>query len=244
MKKIEWLKYIVTLLITVGIFVTVFATTKIINEKKFSEIRNIQDKISIDLLSSETQFSLLKQSACPEGGNSILAPELGTLGERLVQMENTLGSDNIQVVQLKKYYSLLQIKDYLLSAEFSKKCSFKPITIVYFYANKCDDCGKQGDVLTALRSKYPELRVYSFDTDLDLSAIETFKKVTRVDEGEYPVTVINNKVYYGFQEIEKIEKMIPELKELLKSQEEDKNENSKEVNLKDLTDLKGSIKKQ
>jgi hypothetical protein len=219
MKKIEWLKYIVTFLITAGIFVTVFLTTKVINERKFSEIRNIQDKISIDLLSSETQFSLLKQAACPEDGNSILAPEIGTLGERLVQMENTLGSDNDQVIQLKKYYSLLQIKDYLLSGEFSKKCDFKPITIVYFYSGTCIDCGKQGDVLTALRSKYPELRVYAFDTDLDLSAIETFKKVSRVGAGQYPVTVINNKVYRGFQSIETIEKMIPELKELLKRTE-------------------------
>jgi hypothetical protein len=226
MKKIQWLKYIVTFLITAGIFVTVFMTTKVINEKKFSEIRNIQDKISIDLLSSETQFSLLKQSSCPEDGNSILAPEIGTLGERLVQMENTLGSDNDQVVQLKKYYSLLQIKDYLLSGEFSKKCDFKPITIVYFYNAKCDRCGNQGDVLTALRAKYPELRVYAFDTDLDLSAIETFKKVSRVAPGgEYPVTIINSKVYRGFQSIETIEKMIPELKELLKvtdEKEEDK----------------------
>ena len=225
MKKIQWLKYIVTFLITAGIFVTVFMTTKVINERKFSEIRNIQDKISIDLLSSETQFSLLKQAACPEDGNSILAPEIGTLGERLVGMENTLGGDNDQVIQLKKYYSLLQIKDYLLSAEFSKKCDFKPITIVYFYNDQCERCGGQGEVLTALRGKYPELRVYSFDTDLDLSAIETFKKVSRVAPGgEYPVTIINGKVYRGFQSIETIEKMIPELKELLKSQNQNEEE--------------------
>ena len=56
----EWFKYIITFVITAGIFITVFYVTKVMSERKLTEIRSIQDKISIDLLSSETQFSLLK----------------------------------------------------------------------------------------------------------------------------------------------------------------------------------------
>lgn len=213
----EWLKYIITFVITAGIFITVFYVTKLVNERKLSEIKSIQDKIAIDLLSSETQFSLLKRSTCTQDGSSLLAPEIGTLGERLAFMENQLGTDNADVVGLKKYYSLLQMKDYLLGMELSQKCSFKPIYILYFYKNKCTDCEKQGYALTALREKYPELRVYSFDADLDLSAISTLETIYKVSE-DLPALVINEKLYTGFQSIETIEKLIPELKKSLEKE--------------------------
>lgn len=210
----EWFKYIITFVITAGIFITVFYVTKLVNERKLSEIKSIQDKIAVDLLSSETQFSLLKRSTCTQDGNSLLAPEIGTLGERLAFMETQLGTDNADVVGLKKYYSLLQMKDYLLGLELSQKCSFKPIYILYFYKNKCTDCEKQGYALTALREKYPELRVYSFDADLDLSAISTLETIYKVS-GDLPALVVNEKLYTGFQSIETIEKLIPELKKSL-----------------------------
>ncbi len=218
MKKIDWFKYIATFLITTGLFFTVFYLTSIVNSKKLSEIKSIQDKITIDLLSSETQFALLKNATCSQDGNSLLAPEIGTLGERLVIMENQLGTKNETVLGLKKYYSLLQMKDYMLGLELSKKCDVKPINVLYFYKSDCDDCEKQGYVLTALREKYPELRVYSFDTDLDLSAIATLKTLYKISD-TLPVLVINEKPYTGFQAIETIEKLIPELKKSLEQEE-------------------------
>jgi glutaredoxin len=213
----ELFKYIVTFIITAGIFITVFFVSKIVNEKKLSEIRSIQEKISIDLLSSETQFALLKRSSCTQDGNSLLAPEIGKLGERLSFMEGELGIKNENVISLKKYYSLLQIKDYLLGLELSQECDFKPIYILYFYKNDCSDCEKQGYALTALREKYPELRVYSFDADLELSAITTLQTLYKVQPETLPTIVVNEKRYDGFQSIETIEKLIPELKETLKN---------------------------
>jgi hypothetical protein len=217
-KSFEWFKYVVTFVITAGIFITVFYVTKIVNERKLSEIKSIQDKIAIDLLSSETQFSLLKRSTCSQDGSSLLAPEIGSLGERLGFMEGQLGMDNPDVIGLKKYYSLLEIKDYLLGIELSQKCSFKPIHILYFYKNDCADCEKQGYALTALREKYPELRVYSFDADLDLSAIATLETIYKVSS-DLPALVINEKLYTDYQSIETIEKLIPELKKSLEAAE-------------------------
>lgn len=217
----EWLKYVVTFVITAGIFITIFYATKVINEKKLSEVKSIQDKIALDLLSSETQFSLLKRSTCTQDGNSLLAPELGSLGERLSFMEGDLGMKNENVIALKKYYSLLQMKDYMLGLELSQKCSYKPIYILYFYTSDCStDCEKQGYALTALREKYPELRVYSFDADLDLSAIATLETIYKVSNDHLPALVINEKLYTDFQSIETIEKLIPELKKSLENKPE------------------------
>ncbi len=214
----EWFKFVVTFVITAGIFITVFYVTKVVNERKLSEIKSIQDKIAIDLLSSETQFSLLKRSTCTQDGSSLLAPEIGSLGERLSFMETQLGTDNPDVIGLKKYYSLLQMKDYMLGLELSQKCDFKPIYVLYFYKNDCTDCTKQGYALTALREKYPEFRVYSFDADLDLSAIATLETIYKVSS-ELPVLVVNEKPYTGFQSIETIEKLIPDLKKSLEKVE-------------------------
>ncbi len=210
-RKIDWARYIVSLIITAAVFGTVFYISNIANAKRLAELRSIQDKMAIDLLSSETQFSLLSQASCSQDGNSILAPEIGEIGDRLSFMEEQLGADDADVIGLKKYYSLLQIKDYMLMKELREQCNFKPITILYFYSNQeCDDCIKQGYALTALRKKYPDLRVYSFDANLDLSAIKTLQTVSKVPAA-VPSLVINGKVFTGYMTIEAIEKADPSL---------------------------------
>ena len=72
------------------------------------------DKISLDILSSETQFSLLTESSCKSIGDNTLSFEVGQLGSKLAYMEEKVGSDNPDFINLKTYYSLLEIKDYLL----------------------------------------------------------------------------------------------------------------------------------
>lgn len=216
-KNIEWFKYVATLLITAGLFFTVFYVTKVVNERRFSEIKSIQDKISIDLLSSETQFALLNSTDCSINANSILAPEIAKLGDRLSIMETQLGTDDADVLTIKKYYSLLQIKDYMLTKALSARCKVKPVTVLYFYTNDCSECTKQGYVLTTLREKYPQIRIYAFDSNLDLSAIKTLETIN-VISGERPSIVIDNVTYSGFKSLESIEKILsPELKRLITS---------------------------
>ena len=213
-RHIDWARYFIALIITVAIFIIVIFIVRSANQRKLSSIQDLQDKISIDLLSSETQFSLLSTAGCTDDGNSILTPEIGEMGDRLSYMENQLGTTNSDVIGLKEYYSLLEIKDYLLTNELASKCHTKTVTLVYFYSNKeCTDCDKQGYVLTALRQEYPSLRVYSFDADLDLSAIATLQTISKVPS-TLPSIVINGHVYSGFQTLDQIQKNEPELAKL------------------------------
>jgi thiol-disulfide isomerase/thioredoxin len=220
-RKIDWARYIVTFIITAALFGTVMYLSQVVTSKRVAELKSIQDNIAIDLLSSETQFSLLSSGACTDDGNSILAPEIEKLGERLSFMEEQLGTDNADVIGLKKYYSLLQIKDFLLMKELAEKCGQKSVTIVYFYSNDadtCADCKKQGQVLTYLREQYPDLRVYAFDYDLDLSAIKTMQALYKVPNA-LPALVMNGKLHTGYQSVETIEKLIPDLKKMKAAQE-------------------------
>lgn len=211
--KIDWKKYIFSFVITAIIFATAIYVSEYFSQKKLAEVKDIQDKISIDILSSETQFSLLSESSCTDiTSSSALSKELGTLEAKLSYTEKDRGTNDPEVQTLKRYYSLLQIKDYLLMKKISEKCKKAPISIIYFYSNdgNCNDCEKEGYVLTRLRQDYPELRVYSFDYTLDLSAVKTLISITNMED-KLPAVFIKGKAYYGFQSIEDIEKAIPEL---------------------------------
>ncbi len=209
------------LLITAAIFVTAFYIAARIDTQRLNDIRATETNISIDLLSTETQFELLGSLDCEAiAENPILSDQLNTLSERLAYAENSLGINNPEVIQLKKQYSLLEIKDYLLMQQINKKCGQKTLSILYFYTNtgNCEGCTHMGEVLTYLRQTYPTLRVYSFDYDLDLSALRTLISLNKISGQKLPAFIINNKpALYGFHNLEEMQTLIPELKTLASS---------------------------
>ncbi len=214
-------KYIAALVITVAIFGTAFYIANRFDQARVADIRSAQEAVSIDILSNETQYELLGSLDCKAlKSNSGLTDALNSLASQLSVAEQNLGSDNAEVIALKKQYSLLEIKDYLLLQTISNKCGFKPVFVLYFYSNAgdCADCGKAGDVLTYLRNQYPSLRVYSFDYHLDLSAVQTLESLRKIDptgDNSLPAFVINNRApVYGFKSFPDMQKLIPELKTL------------------------------
>lgn len=214
----NWWSYIVAFLITALMFATAVYASNFFNNRRISEIRATQDDISSDILSIQTQFDLLAEHSCSDiGENTILPSELTSLGNQLSYMESQ-GGNAEEITRLKRLYSLLEIKDYLLMQQIAAKCHLKPVFILYFYSNKgdCTDCENQGYVLTALSRDYPQLRVYSFDYNLGDGALQTLISVHDVGNN-LPALVINNKVYYGFQSVDAINKILPELATLQKS---------------------------
>ncbi len=213
-------KYILAFVITAAIFGTAFFVANRFNASRVADIRATQEAVSIDILSLETQFDLLGSLDCQAiSDNPVLSDELNSLALRLSVAEQNLGSSNTEVLSLKKQYSLLEIKDYLLMREISRTCgNFKPVYILYFYSNQgdCADCRVMGDVLTYLRETYPGLRVYSFDYRLDLSALRTLITLRKIDEKKgLPAFSVNNKApVYGFKTLQEMQKLIPELKTL------------------------------
>ncbi len=209
-------KYIFTFLITVLIFGTAIFASDILNKRKVNEVREIEDHLALDILSSETQFSLLEETSCKDIKNTFLSKELGTLSEKLSYTETQSGFNGEDVDNLKRYYSLLQIKDYLLMKRITEKCAISPTFILYFYSTdpvECEECLKTGYVLTALQEKYPDVRIYSFDYNLDLEAIKTLLSIYKV-EYALPALIINGDPYYGFRTLEDLESTVPALSRL------------------------------
>jgi len=206
----DWKKYTFTFLITATIFITAIAISSWIDSRRVNEVKTMQDSISLSILSSETQFNLLKSAACDDLFSSELGKELGNMSDRLSYLESVGRGQDPDVITLKQYYSLLEIKDYIL-INSATQCKNRPVIVLYFYQAHCSDCDKQGDVLTYIRQHYPgNIRVYSFDADLNVSAVKTLANIYKIAQ-PLPGLVINNKAYSGFHTIEAIQAIAPGL---------------------------------
>ena len=208
----------IAFLITALIFATAFYSSTYFNDQRVQDIRATEDDVSTQILSIETQFDLLSEHSCSDiSENTTLPSEMTSLGNQLSYMESQGSSSNdAEITRLKGLYSLLEIKDYLLMQELAQKCNLKPVFILYFYSNNgsCTSaCEQQGDVLTSLSETYPDLRVYSFDYNLNVGALQTLVSINNV-QNNLPALVINGKVYYGYQSIQAVKQILPQLKNL------------------------------
>lgn len=212
-EKTDWMKYAYTFAITLLIFITAIYISNYFTNKKMSQLKTMGDKISLDILSSETQFSLLAESSCKDIDDNTLSKEVGLLGEKLSYTETKVGADDPDFQNLKTYYSILEIKDYLLMKKIAEKCKDKIAFILYFYSNEdsCEDCQDQGYILTKLHEMYPQIRIYSFDFNFDIPTIRSMKTIYKI-KNELPAMYINGKVQYGIKTIEDLQKLIPETK--------------------------------
>lgn len=202
---------LIALAITIALIGTVAFAINYLNRQRVTELSAIEDQLSIDTLSLDTQFSLLEAAPCDSSTGGLgLSGELSDLGDRLSYTEAQLGSDNAQVIRLKEQYSLLEIRDYLITKQLAAACGTKPVTVLYFYSNAgdCADCDKAGYALSYLRNTFPSLRVYSFDYNLNLGALKTLIAVEKV-KGPLPSFIIDGKRSYGFTSLADLETHFP-----------------------------------
>ncbi|MBI2121227.1 MAG: thioredoxin family protein [Candidatus Wildermuthbacteria bacterium] len=216
MEQLGLKKYALVFVITSIIFGVAFLLSNFVYQKRVEEMKSLTNQISLNILSSEVQYNLLAETSCEQENDSLLSGELDTMSERIAHMESQRGVNDAQVLELKKSYSLLQIKDYLLLKKVKVKCKSSPLFVLYFYSNQgeCDDCKKEGYVLTDMRKEYPELRIYSFDYHLDIPAIKTLRSIYKVKE-TLPALIIGEKTHYGFKNKEDIETLLPDIKKQL-----------------------------
>lgn len=200
-------------ILTVG---TIVGSISYLNRTRISELNTLQEQLSIDSLSLETQFSLLESAPCAETVSSTnqtstdLTSKLDELGRKLSYAQQQLGTDNAEVITLERQYSLLEIRDYLITQKIESACKTPTVTVLYFYSNgnDCTDCDRAGYALSYLHDTYPNLRVYSFDYHLDLGALATLKAQLKLT-GDLPAFVINGTAHYGFTSLDDLKTHFP-----------------------------------
>ncbi|MEA2701888.1 MAG: hypothetical protein QOE22_597 [Candidatus Parcubacteria bacterium] len=203
---------VIALVITLAIIGSVIYAINYLDRKRVAQLNDLQTRLATDTLSIETQFALLEETSCANlsEGNT-LSREMTDLGDRLAFAETQLGNDNDQVIQLRKQYTLVQIRDYLLTKRLAEACDLDPTVALYFYSNEtgaCDDCDRASYALSYLHETNPDLRVYSFDYNLDLGALKTLIAVEKV-EPRFPAFVIDGVRTYGFTEVDEFKLNFP-----------------------------------
>lgn len=204
---------LLALLITLAIIASVVYAVRYLDRQRVAQLNELQTRLATDTLSIETQFALLEEAGCENlsEGNT-LSQEMANLGERLSFAESQVGTDDEQVIELKKQYTLLQIRDYLLTKQLAETCNVDPTVALYFYSNEpntCEDCDRASYALSYLHETNPALRVYSFDYNLDLGALKTLISVEKV-RPEFPAFVIDGVQVYGFEDVEDFKLNFPE----------------------------------
>ncbi len=218
--KIDIKKYLIVFLGTSMIFFIGIYIGRHFEQQKLEKIDSIKANLELDILSTETQFSILETAICENSNSASLTEEQYQIEKTLSQMGERLGNSHPEVQRLRKYYFLLEIKNFLLMKKKKEQCNSSVIPILYFHGTKkeCPKCKQQNFVLDYLK-KYPFLKIYSFDYISDLVAVETLKSLYGV-KGKLPILVINGKTYFGFKNREElIEILSPEFEEYKKEWE-------------------------
>lgn len=212
LKSLALRNALIALVITLLIIGTVFYAISYLDRQRVAELSALQAQLATDTLSVETQLALLESVPCGDISESdTLSQEVSSLGDQLASAESRLGATNAQVIQLKEQYTLLEIRDYLLTKELAATCNVKPTVALYFYSNvpgACTDCDRASYALSYLHQLNPNLRVYSFDYNLDLGALKTLISVQKV-QPKFPAFVIDGTRTYGFTTIAEFEKSFP-----------------------------------
>ena len=211
LKKINIQKYLLVLTLTVIIFGAGIIVGNAIASSKVSSLDNMGQDLRTDIIALELQQDLIQADPCKSAGIMPLSEQLYTLGTRLDFMESRLGKNNHDVIQLKQYYSLLELRHWLYMNKLNKECNQTNVLILYFYSNlgDCAQCEEQGYVLSYLHDKYANLMVYSFDINMDNIALDTIK--SRFEITSAPSLVVNDLVFKGFQSRTKLEEELKDV---------------------------------
>lgn len=207
---ISWKKMAATFLITVVIFSLGLLVGAAITADKVDDILSFEKEARLQLESFELEEKLLESTPCVNP--SLLSSELEELGVRLAYLETQYAKDDPRILELKKPYTLLELRHYLKMKDMLEQCENEDYTtILFFYSNKdkyLDVSEKQGFVLGYLQKKYTteKIKVYSFDADLDLDIVQTLMRVYGVKQ--VPSVIIGDKLYVGFHEKEEFEEII------------------------------------
>ncbi|MFH1210024.1 MAG: hypothetical protein V1663_04515 [archaeon] len=210
-RRISVTKLVAVFAMATLLFILGFMLGKGIVDYKQSGLLSVEESLKLNLVDLELQERITKSNPCSNYLFYTLGGEIDNLARKLVLLEGQLGKEDERVVELKKPYTLLIVRHFLLMNERMKNCNENYTIILFFYSNEPNyltNGEKQGYILNYLSEKYgiKSLRVYSIDSDLNLGVISTLKEVYNITK--YPTVVVNGKVLEGLHTKEEIEREI------------------------------------
>jgi len=205
MREYHWNRFLLTFIISTFLFVVSIGFGSFLSVQKVYDIEDMQYDLITDVNSNDLAYLLYMQEPCKVKIDDKFNQELYDTGRRLSFMETQRGRYEKEVVNLREYYSLLEIKQYLFMKDIKEECNRDYYLILYFY-EECDMCQDQGFLLKYFKDKYDNVFVYSFDFYSSNEAVQNIKKMYNVTK--VPSVVINGKTYNEFISKEEMEKIL------------------------------------
>jgi len=179
-REINWIKILLAFLIATFLFFFGLFVGYLANQIIERNSNLVLDEAKTELFNLETLYLLQEDYPCDFYIMNKISEKLDFLGGVITILEKKKGLNNEEVLELKKVYSLIEVRHFSLVNKLKKECQSNYTTLLFFYSNE-KECKKEVDeksfITTFLRNKYNSVRVYSFDLNLDLEVISFFKKV-------------------------------------------------------------------
>jgi hypothetical protein len=206
-RKVSWKLYAAAFVVTALIFALGFFLGWLFNQQAFAQVNEELERVNLD--ASVLQTLLLMQPAnlsCDfyEKQLAKFDEEASALGKRLDAME-AQGKLN---PRLKSAYFLMEIRNMLIVTEVGEKCSRNYVVLLFFYSNQraLEPSLAQGKIITAVKKKKPNLMVYSFDVDIENSAVEFLE--ARYNIASVPSIVVDGFTYAGIVGQTRLEQIV------------------------------------
>jgi len=202
-------RIILAFIIATIIFIAGFLVSYMISYSKYQSVNAAQESIRYSFLNIDLEKQLIS-SSCDLFDISSLSEELGYMGSIIGVLEERFGKIDSRVIKQKQVYTMLEVQHFLLIKEHSENCNSELPIILFFYSNHedwIDQAEKMGYILSSVKTKNPEVMVYSFDYDLDMSLINILKKKYDIKQAN-TVVVNEGPKLTNFNNIDEVEAAI------------------------------------
>lgn len=209
--KVSKTLFVVGFIITLLIFVTVFAFNGTLNDVRNNFISNEMNKVIVDYENMQTLIFMSDiygdNSTCIVYENLLSEMnkglwDLGTKIDQYRQASENFQKDSFYIEQ-KKIFNRKEVLYFAMMNDMNNKCD-KDITLIsYFYIKKeeCPKCDAQSFVLSDLKNELKKIKsedqlaIFSFDSDMHIPGIDLLLNFYNITN--YPAITINDKSYEG-----------------------------------------------
>jgi len=117
-------------------------------------------------------------------------------GEKLAELESKKGKMDSEVLELKKDYSSMQLRNYLLQQKMDARCGYRHNVIIYFYSNENYTPETDEGLQIGKVDKEFGVYTYHFDINVDSPIVRGLKAAYNIKTT--PTLIINGEKYEGF----------------------------------------------
>ncbi len=199
--------YLIAFVVTVAIFSLGIYVGMVIDESAKANVDSELRTVEQDLYLSRIMLLMEENTTafCPIYSEKLetVNSERQLIGDRLEYLETVRG---LHDDALKESYFDLELENYLLMEKMKKDCGGDFIPVLFFYADGDQNSNSQGEVLNQLRAANPQVKVFSFDGNMDSAVVKVLKEKYLVSS--YPAVVFNDSRLVGFQSLAQLEKKL------------------------------------